>query len=138
MTRSYRPRLNAIGLTYPQYLVMLVLWQDGSHSIRHIAARLNLASSAITPLLDRLEEAGFARRESGGTDRRVIKVSLTEAGKALEHDAALAQREVACATGLEPDALEELRDQLRAMVEDMEGEMATQPTERRDEAVAAR
>lgn len=128
VTRSYRPRLDAIGLTYPQYLVMLVLWQDGAHPIRHIAARLNLPSHAITPLLDRLQAAGFIQRDAHKSDRRITTITLTEKGAALEHDAALEQHEVACATGLEPEALNKLRDELRAMVEHMEGDLEKQPT----------
>lgn len=127
VTRSYRPRLDSIGLTYPQYLVMLVLWQDGSHPIRHIAERLNLAPHAITPLLDRLQEAGLIERTAHESDRRVTTIALTKKGADLEHDAALKQHEVACATGLEPKALDKLREDLRAVVEHMEGELAKQP-----------
>lgn len=133
VTRSYRPRLDALGLTYPQYLVMLVLWQDGTHPIGHIARRLKLPPNAVTPLLDRLQDAGFVRREADKTDRRVTRIALTVEGAALEHAAALEQRDVACETGLEPKALDKLRDELHAMTEHMEGEMATQSQESRED-----
>ena len=127
VTRAYRPRLEAIGLTYPQYLVMLVLWQDGAGPVRHIAARLNLPPNGITPILDKLESAGFATRERGEGDRRVVTVALTESGAALEHAAAIEQNGVVCATGLVPGDLERMRDDLRAVVAHMEGALATQP-----------
>jgi len=127
VTRAYRPRLEAIGLTYPQYLVMLVLWQDGASPVRHIAARLNLPPNGVTPILDKLEAAGFVRRTRGEGDRRVVTVTPTESGAALEHEAALEQHDVACATGLAPDALKHLREELRAVVVHMEGALATGP-----------
>lgn len=123
VTRSYRSRLEAVGLTYPQYLVMLVLWQDGPAPISHIAARLSLAPNAITPILDKLEKAGLAKRKRNETDRRVICVTLTDKGTELEHDTAFNQHEVACDTGLSPDGLDTLREELRALIERMEGKL---------------
>lgn len=86
VTRAYRPRLARLGLTYPQYLVMLTLWQDGRQQINRIADRLSLASNAITPLIDRLEAAGFVARVRDAQDRRAICIALTETGTRLEHD----------------------------------------------------
>jgi len=93
VTRSYRARLETVGLTYPQYLVMLVLWQDGPSPISHIAARLSLAPNAITPLLDKLEKIALVKRKRNEADRRVIRIELTEKGVELEHETALKQHQ---------------------------------------------
>ncbi len=120
VVRSYRPLLAAIDLTYPQYIVMLALWQDGDGTTRHIADRLHLAPNAITPLIDRLEVAGLVRRERDTRDRRVVHVRLTDKGVELRKAAADVQYQVACATGLDNDALDEMRDSLQALTNRME------------------
>ncbi len=115
VVRAYRPLLTEIGLTYPQYLVMLVLWQDGARTVGEIAARLELPGHAISPLLDRLARAGLIERQRTGPDRRVVRVRLTAAGTGLELAAARVKRTVACQTGLDPAALAELRQELREL-----------------------
>lgn len=120
VTRAYRPLLQDIGLTYPQYLVMLVLWQDGGSLVGHIADRLKLSSNAITPLLDRLEGNGLVQRFRDKGDRRVVSVELTRAGVELERAASLAQQNVVCQTALSPQALGALRDELKQLVRQME------------------
>ncbi len=115
IVRAYRPLLAQIGLTYPQYIVMLTLWQDGPGTTRSIADRLRLAPNAITPLIDRLEAAGFIRRERDTSDRRVVHVKLTPTGRALRARAARVQAQVACDTGLDPQALEAMRQDLVAL-----------------------
>lgn len=119
VTRAYRPLLAELKLTYPQYLVMLVLWQDGPSAVRHIAARLQLGPSAIVPLVDHLEAAGFVVRRRDSADRRLTHIVPTDAGRALEHAAALAQEVVACRTGLTDEGLAELREELHQMVDRM-------------------
>lgn len=120
VTRSYRPRLAGLGLTYPQYLVMIVLWQHGATTASEIAARLDLGANAMTPILDKLEDAGFVQRTRSAEDRRVVRVELTPGGRRLEEAASLAQQEVECRTLLDPEALAELRDELHALVRRME------------------
>lgn len=119
VTRAYRPLLQDLNLTYPQYLVMLTLWQDGTSSSRDISERLRLAPNALTPLLDRLEKAGFIARTRDETDRRLVHINLTEAGKALESTVADAQFSVACQTRLTENGLAELREELFDLVERM-------------------
>ncbi|MEJ7702447.1 MAG: MarR family winged helix-turn-helix transcriptional regulator [Geodermatophilaceae bacterium] len=119
VTRAYRPLLEQIGLTYPQYLVMLVLWQDGGHAVKEIAARLALPAHAVSPMIERLESAGLVVRRRAATDRRVVHVQLTAAGVDLEAAAARAQATVACRTQLGPLALDDLRDELHDLVERM-------------------
>lgn len=114
ITRRYRPLLLEIGLTYPQYLVMLTLWQDGPAPIGQVARRLELDSHAVTPLVERLEVAGLVRRQPG-VDRRQVVVETTERGRDLREAAAAAQSEVACATGLDPADLADLRARLRTL-----------------------
>ncbi len=114
ITRRYRPLLDSLGLTYPQYLVMLALWQDGPSTVGEIARRLELDSHAVTPLVVRLEAAGLVSRRRGH-DRRQVVVVPTRSGRDLEATTSLAQADVACATGLDPAGLADLRDQLRAL-----------------------
>ena len=119
VTRAYRSGLGSIGLTYPQYLVMLVLWQDGERSSSEIARRLCLGANAVSPLLDRLERSGFILRLRDGRDRRVVRVRLTDAGAALESAVAEVQRSVVCETGLPPEALAALREELKELASRM-------------------
>lgn len=130
VVRAYRPLLADIGLTYPQYLVMLVLWQDGPGVVKHIADRLNLAPNAISPLLDRLEKQGLVLRRHDEDDRRVVHVELTAKGREAHEAASLAQYDVVCQTHLAPDELNRLRDELRALADRIGA--ATPSVDRRD------
>lgn len=132
VTRAYRSLLEPLGLTYPQYLVMMSLWQHGTQQMSHIAERLQLDGHAITPLVDRLEGAGLLRRRRDAGDRRVIQVELTIAGSALEAAAAVVQQSVVCRTELEPVALAALREALKALVHRMEPVMVHVQQEDRD------
>ncbi|WP_420391547.1 MarR family winged helix-turn-helix transcriptional regulator [Acuticoccus sp.] len=126
VTRAYRPLLAHLGLTYPQYLVMLVLWQDGARPVGRIAARLKLGPSAIVPLVDQLQRAGFVRRRKDQDDRRMIFVEPTAAGLELEGMAAMAQETVACRTGLSAAHLDALRDELTALADRIAASSQTQ------------
>ncbi len=81
--RLFKPLLDASGITYPQYLVLCVLWERNARTISGIAERLFLEASTITPLVQRLERAGFVARERGPEDERQVFVCLTERGSAL-------------------------------------------------------
>ncbi len=120
VVRSYRPRLKKLGLTYPQYLVMLVLWQDGPSSMATIAARLRLAANSITPLVERLEQAGYVERALAVSDRRRHIVALTLRGQHLENSTSLEQEQVQCDTGLSDDDLAKLRTELHALANRLE------------------
>lgn len=121
VTRAYRPLLEAIGLTYPQYLVMLVLWESDGRLVNEIASRLQLSSHAISPLLGRLERAGLVIREQDRTDGRAMRVRLTPEGRELESGASRAQLTVVDETGLCSDELSGLRDALHDLVMRMSG-----------------
>jgi DNA-binding MarR family transcriptional regulator len=79
--RLYRPLLEELGLTYPQYLALVVLWHEGEQSVTALAERLKLETSTLTPMLKRLEKAGFVSRSRSRDDERMVRVSLTEAGR---------------------------------------------------------
>ena len=118
--RLYRPLLKEIGLTYPQYLVLLTLWETPLQ-VGEIAERLRLASHAVSPMLDRLEQHDLVRRTRPDGDGRVVLVELTDAGRRLEAHAAQVQEHVRCATMLEPDEVDRLRSDLHALLERLDG-----------------
>ena len=113
--RAYRGPLAEIGLTYPQYLAMLVLWQHGEQSVKGLSDRLLLDSSTLTPLLKRLEGAGLVNRQRDQGDERVVRVFLTPQGKALRSKAARIQCQVAQRTRLSNQGFIQLRAQLNEL-----------------------
>lgn len=122
IVRTYRPLLAEHGLTYPQYLVMLVIWEDGSQTASAIAKRLRLPPSAITPLVDKLVERGVVRRIPSDLDRRQISIEITEEGYALKEKISNVRREVACRTGLGQDEIIQLIGVLEGLMERITGE----------------
>lgn len=117
--RAYRPLLRDIGLTYPQYLTLMVLWQQDGLSVNQIADRLQLAGNALTPLIARLEHLGYLSRSRDDLDRRIVRALLTPLGADLERRAAAVQQQVVCGTGLDEVSLVALRTQLHTLVNDM-------------------
>ena len=87
ITQAYHPLLEEIGLTYPQYLVMMVLWEQDNMPVNDIAKRLYLETNTVTPLLKRMEAEGFIARRKGEKDARQVIVSLTSKGRKLEDKA---------------------------------------------------
>ena len=87
MTQAYTPFLNELGITYPQYLVLMVLWEKDSQPVNDIAHRLLLETNTVTPLLQRMEKQGIVSRRKGEQDKRQQIVSLTPKGKELEEEA---------------------------------------------------
>ena len=88
MTKLYKPLLEQLGLTYPQYLVLLCLWEQDHQGVNHLGQRLSLDSGTLTPLLKRLETQGLVRRQRSASDERRVCVSLTQAGQDLQTQAA--------------------------------------------------
>jgi MarR family transcriptional regulator, organic hydroperoxide resistance regulator len=115
MTAAYGPLLEPLGLTYPQYLVMLVLWETDDVSVKDVGARLQLDSGTLTPLLKKLEAQGVLRRARDERDARVVRLTLTTAGKNLKRKAPAIPRELACQTGLTLSAVARLREELTAL-----------------------
>ena len=87
ITQAYTPILTALGITYPQYLVLMVLWENDNQPVNDIAHRLVLETNTVTPLLQRMEKLGLVSRKKGKQDKRQQIVSLTEKGKAMEEEA---------------------------------------------------
>jgi DNA-binding MarR family transcriptional regulator len=112
MTKVYKPMLEKLGLTYPQYLAMLVLWEGHDLTVKDIAARLNLDPATVTPLLKRLETQGYVARVRGTEDERLVYVRLTQAGASLKRAARDIPAGILCATGQKPEFLIRLRDDL--------------------------
>jgi DNA-binding MarR family transcriptional regulator len=111
-TKAYRPLLDALGLTYPQYLVMMVLWERDGLGVSEVGARLHLDSGTLTPLLKRLEQSGLLRRERAADDERRVELRLTPAGRALRERAGTLPVRMARLTGCSSDELARLRRQL--------------------------
>lgn len=112
MTKRYKPMLDTLSLTYPQYLVMLVLWEQDGILVKDIGARLFLDSGTLTPLLKRLESNGLVSRNRDPQDERQVRILLTAQGKALRERAAPIPEQVLCASGEELDSLCAMRDDL--------------------------
>ncbi|MBB2178664.1 MarR family winged helix-turn-helix transcriptional regulator [Gluconacetobacter tumulicola] len=118
--RLYQPLLEPLGLTYPQYLVMSVLWAGDGKLVGEIGARLGLVSSTLTPLLKRLENSGLVARSRDREDERQVRVTLTPEGRTLRAQAATVPGCVLTATGMTTDELGDLRakiDTLRVAIE---------------------
>ena len=88
VTQAYTPFLSKLGITYPQYLVLLVLWEKNEQPVNDLAKRLHLETNTVTPLLQRMEKEGLVSRRKGKEDCRQVLVSLTDQGRALEQEAA--------------------------------------------------
>ncbi|MET8827374.1 MarR family transcriptional regulator [Streptomyces sp. NPDC004610] len=111
----YRVILKDLGLTYPQYLVLLVLWEHGELPVKQLGEHLRLDSGTLSPLLKRLEAAGLVRRERSTQDERSVEIRLTDEGRALRERALDVPRRIATATGCDID---EIRD-LKARIDDL-------------------
>lgn len=111
-TRAYRILLEPLGLTYPQYLVMLVLWDRDGMRVKEIGSELFLDSGTLTPLLKRLEGLGYVRRVRDTTDERQVSILLTSAGQALREKAAAVPNDLICMTQLDLESHNELAERI--------------------------
>lgn len=120
VTARYRPLLAELGVTYPQYLVLLVLWESGMLgepvTVSTLGERLRLDSGTLTPLLKRLQAHGLVRRKRSVDDERVVEITLTEAGQALQRQARAIPGRLLCDSGLSPGRVAALRDELKALL----------------------
>lgn len=115
MTRAYKPLLDPLGLTYPQYLVMLVLWQHDGVTVSQVGSRLGLDSGTLTPLLKRLEAAGLVRRLRDADDERRVELHLTDVGRELKARASDVPLVIAGASGCQLDELDALTERLQSL-----------------------
>jgi len=111
--RLYKPLLDRLGMTYPQYLVMNVLWAEDGLPIGVIAGRLELESSTLTPLLKRLEEAGLVSRTRNPENERQVLVTLTARGRKIRPDTRCLNEALLTASGESPKALGALNDEVK-------------------------
>lgn len=115
LTGFYRPLLDELGITYPQYVVLLALWERDGVSVGALGERVSLDYGTLSPLLKRLESAGLIRRVRRTEDERTVTVSLTAAGSELGAAAERIPERVVAATGLGPEEFDELRATLVAL-----------------------
>lgn len=120
VTRTYGELLAGAELTYPQYLVMLALWETAPLSVRELGERLHLDSGTLSPLLKRLEAAGRVERSRDADDERRVLVNLTAAGRALERSVADVPARLGAAMGITRKEALELRDRLGALLDNLE------------------
>ena len=112
----YKPILEPLGLTHPQYLVMLALWEQDPRTLRSLADVLRLEPATLSPLLKRLEAVGYLRRERSTTDERALQVTLTEQGRQLRRIAESITERVARTLEMSPETLIALRDSLTEVI----------------------
>ncbi|RFA16776.1 MarR family transcriptional regulator [Subtercola boreus] len=117
LTARYRVLLEPLGLTYPQYLVLLVLWEQGPSTVAHLSERLLLDSGTLSPLLRRLDAAGLVERGRLPRDERSVLVSLTADGEALRASTVGIQEQICGATGLALPQIHALRDRVADVAE---------------------
>ena len=120
MTKTYRVRLEPINLTYPQYLVLVVLWEKDDVTVSDIGHKLMLDSGTLTPLLKRLERMEIVRRERSHDDEREVRISLTDKGRGLRDEARDARLFVACRLGMSETAISDLRADLMELVHQLD------------------
>ncbi len=115
MTKLYKPLLAEIGLTYPQYLAMLALWEEDGVTVGALGERLFLDSGTLTPLLKRLEAAKLVKRTRNEADERQVLIRLTAEGRALKKAASAIPAQAACAAGLPIDELANIKKKLEKL-----------------------
>lgn len=115
LTRTYKPLLEPLGLTYPQYLVMMVLWEEDHLAVKALGEKLGLDSGTLSPLLKRLEQADFVKRQRDSKDERQVTVSLTPKGRALQDEAVHVMSAIGSAIGCSLEEVAALRQQLQAL-----------------------
>ncbi|MGW0516964.1 MarR family winged helix-turn-helix transcriptional regulator [Crossiella sp. NPDC003009] len=119
VTARYRPMLDELGLTYPQYLVLLVLWERGPVSVKELGEQLHLDSGTLSPLLKRMESAGLLQRRRSAEDERSVLVEPTGQGSDLRARARDIPARLTCGMGLPLDELTELHTRLRRLNDSM-------------------
>ena len=115
VTAAYRPALTELGITYPQYLVLIALWEHESLTVRDLGEQLRLDHGTLTPLLKRMESSGLVERRRDNADERFVVVSLADRGESLRQHAEQIQCDMKDQLGLDPQAFEDLQATLRLL-----------------------
>lgn len=119
ITREYQPYLDKLGITYPQYLVLMVLWEHGPLSVKEISSKLILNTNTLTPLLKRMMNLGIVTRQRSEEDERKVIVALTEKGESMQHEAAEIPEKLLTgllSEGMEVNDIIDLRDRLNTII----------------------
>jgi MarR family transcriptional regulator, organic hydroperoxide resistance regulator len=119
-TRAYKPLLEPLGLTYPQYLVMMALWAEDGQKVKTLGDRLGLDSGTLSPLLKRLEQSGLVARRRDPEDERQVKITLTPQGQALREKSDGVMAAIGKATGCSLDEVSALREALVGLKDKLE------------------
>jgi DNA-binding MarR family transcriptional regulator len=117
MTARYRPMLEELGLTYPQYLVMMLLWEEDHQTVGQLGARLALDSGTLSPLLKRLTAAGLVTRHRRVEDERSVAIALTDSGRALRDRAIAISQDMICALDLDVESFADLKQTLNVLTQ---------------------
>ena len=128
LNRTYRPLLKELGITYPQYLVMLVLWEEEDLTVKEIGDRLHLDSGTLTPLLKRLEAVGFVARARDAADERQVRIRLTPQGRALRAKAECIPQELAAASGHSMADIQKLKADILRLRDALNARLDEEPT----------
>ena len=121
ITRAYKGLLERLGLTYPQYLVLMVLWEADDQTVKAIGDRLFLDSGTLTPLLKRMEAAGLVNRRRDAADERQVRIALTDAARALRGKVLALDNPILCASDRSPEELSALKRELDRLREALDG-----------------
>jgi DNA-binding MarR family transcriptional regulator len=124
-SRYYRPMLDKLGLTYPQFIVMMVLWERGKITMRELTDLVMLESNTLTPLLKKLEAAGLVSRSRNKEDERVLDVEVTPAGLKLKEDGQMAAVELAFASGESLEGVIDMQQRMAKMRDNVREKLAT-------------
>ena len=125
MTAAYAPLLETLEVTYPQYLVLMILWEEDGVRVSRIGERLYLDSATLTPLLKRLEARGVVERRRSAEDERVVEIFLTPSGKKLQKKALAVSEGILCKMQISLPELARLRDELKGLTKKLQsGELA--------------
>lgn len=120
MVRAYRPLLNPLGITYLQYMVLMVLWEESSLKVKELGERLGLDSGTLTPLLKRLASKGLVERERGKDDERVRVITITQAGQKLRERALDIPKALARLSGMQAAQMKDLKNLCKQLLETLD------------------
>ncbi|GGA49726.1 MarR family winged helix-turn-helix transcriptional regulator [Psychrobacillus lasiicapitis] len=120
--RLYRPYLDELQLTYPQYLVLVTLWEKPQRTIKELGEILNLDTGTLTPLLKRMEAAGLIERRRDTVDERVMNIHITQAGQLLQEKASCVPQSLFDATGMSKKELDEINETIMRLLHQLNGE----------------
>src|SRR5580704_18126951 len=123
VVRAYRPALSGLGLTYPQYLVMVMLWQDAPRTVKDLGEHLDLDSGTLSPLLKRLEASGLVTRRRRTDDERTVEITPTPKGTALQREAERVPIEMAAVMGISEGEERKLRLLLQKITDSVAGQL---------------